>query len=519
MQTEAEKALDLGRKGLDPITGSEKLSADVLKAIENKGRKSINYANRHDLIHDEYIVYLNPNDFEALEPKFELLKEAASHRLETICTDNNCREPESFHILFFFSDQTKPGSFRIDSFLHVDEVKTVLYQPGQVPESALCFESEGFDVADSDWPLFFEVFRHLEAGESERGLEYLRRENLDRDGYTLGELLYVLGLFQSGRFQEAFERMNRSESLSRGEHGLYIKALGYLMIADFDRAEAMIEKATTKYINPMGCLIKGLIARERGHKKEAFENMVLAFQEPALKKAKQLYFPLVNRMPDEGAQIPIRVIRLKDLKGTEVHNIVIASQFGMDIAPTGPDKSATRLSVFQPSGAALRFSNHATYLIIKANRALIAGSMVPEEGHQLRPGETVFFKNCLIEYRLEVFLDGWDKPCERDFTKPCHCLWVEGTREFWYLPSDDAFTLGRGKGFGNDMILNDPKVTAMGHVELFWENGEIFFMDLGSTNGTVFNGKPLERRVKTPLTEGDTFGLGDRAFRVHLILC
>lgn len=66
----------------------------------------------------------------------------------------------------------------------------------------------------------------------------------------------------------------------------------------------------------------------------------------------------------------------------------------------------------------------------------------------------------------------------------------------------ERVVLGRARDA--DFRVNDPNVSRR-HAMLFWESGRIFVRDLGSTNGTLVNGRPAS---SGPLASGDVITLG-----------
>lgn len=61
-----------------------------------------------------------------------------------------------------------------------------------------------------------------------------------------------------------------------------------------------------------------------------------------------------------------------------------------------------------------------------------------------------------------------------------------------------------GRARDADLLVNDPNVSRR-HAMLFWDSGHIFVKDLGSTNGTLVNGRPAS---SGPLDSGDVITLG-----------
>ncbi|VAW68078.1 Uncharacterized protein ImpI/VasC [hydrothermal vent metagenome] len=77
-------------------------------------------------------------------------------------------------------------------------------------------------------------------------------------------------------------------------------------------------------------------------------------------------------------------------------------------------------------------------------------------------------------------------------------------------------TMGRGKS--NTWVLDDPeRFLSTTHCQLSYESGQFYISDL-STNGTFYNGSnnPMGKGTRLPLTDGDTFILGDYEFSVSL---
>ena len=79
---------------------------------------------------------------------------------------------------------------------------------------------------------------------------------------------------------------------------------------------------------------------------------------------------------------------------------------------------------------------------------------------------------------------------------------VQAGKEF--LISEDEITIGRE--LENNIVLEDVQVSR-NHARIFHKNDQLFIEDLGSTNGTVLNGKELKKAQK--LKNGDMVTLGE----------
>ncbi len=70
--------------------------------------------------------------------------------------------------------------------------------------------------------------------------------------------------------------------------------------------------------------------------------------------------------------------------------------------------------------------------------------------------------------------------------------------------------LGRARQV--DFTLDDPNVSRR-HAAVYWEGGRLFVKDLGSTNGTLLNGRPV---TAGPVAVGDILTLGDSEVTVRV---
>jgi Inner membrane component of T3SS, cytoplasmic domain len=77
--------------------------------------------------------------------------------------------------------------------------------------------------------------------------------------------------------------------------------------------------------------------------------------------------------------------------------------------------------------------------------------------------------------------------------------------------SDHALRLGRSPD--NDVILRDPATS--GHHARLERRGELFWLvDLGSTNGTLVNGEPIQEKQ---LNHGDRVTIGQNALHFSIV--
>lgn len=73
--------------------------------------------------------------------------------------------------------------------------------------------------------------------------------------------------------------------------------------------------------------------------------------------------------------------------------------------------------------------------------------------------------------------------------------------------SGEITTIGRpAHDYIPDIKLNDPQISR-NHAEIHFRDGTFWLRDTGSTNGTVLNGKSLEKEKDYPLTDNSTIGI------------
>lgn len=77
------------------------------------------------------------------------------------------------------------------------------------------------------------------------------------------------------------------------------------------------------------------------------------------------------------------------------------------------------------------------------------------------------------------------------------------------IPIGNEIRIGRKED--NQLPLDDSYVSNY-HAKIFIKNNQIFIEDLGSTNGTILNGKRINGKV--PLKSGDDIAIGKTAFKV-----
>jgi hypothetical protein len=87
---------------------------------------------------------------------------------------------------------------------------------------------------------------------------------------------------------------------------------------------------------------------------------------------------------------------------------------------------------------------------------------------------------------------------------------VAGPYEGEVFPLTDEVTVGRAPGCG--VVLTDDTFVSQVHARVFRRNRDHLVEDLGSTNGTLVNGKRIESATR--VRKGDTVQFGETVMRV-----
>jgi predicted component of type VI protein secretion system len=119
-----------------------------------------------------------------------------------------------------------------------------------------------------------------------------------------------------------------------------------------------------------------------------------------------------------------------------------------------------------------------------------------------------------LELRASLALDGhiedaiWDLPKLRLRREPIRAL-VAGAHE-WPLAEKGRWVLGRSSDC--DIHLDRDDSISRRHAEIALRAGQCLIRDLGSCNGTLLNGNPVER---ARLRRGDVLLIGETEIRVR----
>ena len=456
-------------------------------------------------LHDGYLVYLERGDYDRLKPIFSELKGDIFKRLNGLMEELGARTKSGLTLEFIRGGgDAGPGDILVDSYYKVDAAQTMLIPPGMIQSGGgLSFQAEGFEVADEDWRDLHDLFKLIDAKQYGEAVALIRRQDLNRSGNVLGQLLECLCLFLDGRFESGMRRLNGSVDLRENEHGLYLQALGYLNIGDPERADTFAAKAVARNLNPMGCLIQGISSLYKGEMALARGQLELASQEVVLQPACEWF---QSYLGDDLPRAEESLLKLLVRGSRQAHVIAARLPLGLQAASRRNDGL---LAVCDPLEAPLRLAFKGWRLQVMGS-VTVSDQVVPANGHLLEPGDTIRLGKLAFVYSRRRFGGTWSKTCSRRFGNSCHVLEDQSGEETWYFPTDHAVTIGRGKECGNDLIFeDDPKMTTRGHAEITWANQGFHLSDLDSTNGTAKNGERLLKNTPVALARGDRLQLGN----------
>jgi hypothetical protein len=120
------------------------------------------------------------------------------------------------------------------------------------------------------------------------------------------------------------------------------------------------------------------------------------------------------------------------------------------------------------------------------------GEAIPEEGYCTRCFKKPESEEKLDKIMAELVLE---RPSVRF---PIDIRWVRIGRD----PS-------------NQIVLNDDRYTSRYHAWVTFEADQFWLEDLGSTNGTLLNGEPVEKREQ--LSTGDRIKIGETEMTFTLL--
>ncbi len=132
-------------------------------------------------------------------------------------------------------------------------------------------------------------------------------------------------------------------------------------------------------------------------------------------------------------------------------------------------------------------------------------SPVPETDHQPASVQNLMEGTAILNVGARP-LTGEQRPPAGAIARP------EASLKVLEYPNDHPAKVIRfnkdvtiGRGLDNDVVLNDEQRLSRHHARIEFKYGQFLLFDLGSTNGTLVNGRPITQIVLTP---GDLISLG-----------
>ena len=504
---------------------------DIVREIGQAAERSRVVLNEHEeYIHEVYMVYLNPDDYKRLHSLIDEIEKDALDHLDLLKRQKHYLTKEIFSVSFAVKQNLPMGRCAVVSSARIEVHRTILGSVQLPDQEPLQLESRQLEFAAGDLALLQRIFGLLDQGAYETALWDIQEINRRRENFIPGMLLECLLWFNQGNTAAGLRYLNANPVLGESEHGYLLRTLGYLEIGDLERAEELLEKAMLQTSLPVTYFTRGLVALCKGRKRSAWKFMKLAASlEPLFEDLIQTYLfqstiIRAERASGEDWREPVKAPSYVSLINTttgQMHHAVFGGSFGFT-KPRGAGRLDRRILTHAAAKrvASLRVTCHRDGLVISCtpveggrfllnNRILEAGV-----GYRLVKGEILRWDHLELHYQAETYTGKWEKGGERNFHIPNQKLWVRdgnGLSETWYF--NPVLTFGRGDNLGNDIVLEDKGVSGQGHGELFCRGEEVCFRDLGSTNGSVKNGKKIT--AVTSLQHGDVLGLAGTSLEVR----
>lgn len=111
----------------------------------------------------------------------------------------------------------------------------------------------------------------------------------------------------------------------------------------------------------------------------------------------------------------------------------------------------------------------------------------------------------------KVNMPGWTDATEEDLGTGLFAVGMSGVLQGKQFPIPrQGIVIGRGET-ADVRYPADARGVSRQHCKVFWKNGVLMLVDLGSTSGTLLRGQgPLTPNVPVPVVEGDIFYIGSK---------
>ena len=131
----------------------------------------------------------------------------------------------------------------------------------------------------------------------------------------------------------------------------------------------------------------------------------------------------------------------------------------------------------------------------EAAKAQVVGATVAAVGVQIPRFETAHIEN------------------DRVFTIKFYKMQTSQLFENYSFRLEDSLTIGRNPGYHHWTIVDDLTVSG-NHCKIYQKDGQVYILDLNSTNGTYVNDQRVRGQMK--LENHDKIGIGQGSYRVRI---
>ena len=515
-----QPAGDLSLQGIDIVRTCEK--------VAEENRVVINVDTVY--MHECFMVYLHAEDYRRLEPLLDEIRKDAIEHLESLKKIKHYKVRGAFSIEFQKEPRVGQGTCIVVSSTRKKLIRTVIDSVHLPPDSPLSLDGSKVELTDSQAGALREVFWFFDKGNREEAHQAIQRLNGEYPDWMAGQLIECLFWFIRGDSAAGLRYLNTHPKLMKSELGGYLRALAYLDVADLSRAGELHRRTFQRQPNALGYLVKGLIDLARDHRDTAAKELKLAAtMEPLFKHLPGTYLRQhahLSRVSRQGVashdtQAP-HFLRLVSPFSRVSYNICV--QKSLDIQVLKGSRLADLILKPVPTAEKrhLRLARDAQHLWLFLQEFAVETLMIngkpytSEEGYRLVNEDILQLGQHTFEYEYRRIKAGPKfKLGQRSDQLGCHFFKViDGgvTKETWIFPVDQAMTVGRGRGRGNDLLLDDTGISAE-HGEFTWESGDFFFRDKQSTNGTAKNGRRFDGKVA--LLHGDVLQLAGLSLEVR----
>ncbi|PIE01810.1 MAG: hypothetical protein CSA81_09875 [Acidobacteria bacterium] len=476
-------------------------------------------------LHECYVVYLHPEDYQRLSPLFNEIEKDTLEHLKQIADERNYITKGSFQVEFSKNEKVKAGSIIVVSSPRAQVAKTVLNFLELPEDTPLDWEQQAFSVGRKHDQALKSIFELLDRGQYKPAIsqctEFIRAFPEIKIARTLLVLIHFLAADETGGLRV----LNEETDLAAVPYGNALKSMGYLAISDLHAAEKSIHSYFKKQGDDIAYLMKALVCGHQGSKKKADQYLggALAINpelEPLIKHFWDADFvSKLKKMPAAASQSTQKPLALRLIDVDSNQSTVINYQAHSDLFFTPHKKRMSRYFLSFADVLPGMLPPETKKLTVKSGGGKLLGHFQNGETSLFQENAPLHIEGTNWHYSKSAGVkpENWKEDSQRNFSQTCHCLKIyhcEKKLEQWFFTEDCTLTVGRKPHAGNDWVIPTASISGCAHGEFTCEHGQFWFTDLKSSNGTVKNGKLFSG--KTSLKHGDLLQLGSTSLEVHI---